>query len=172
MRTSITAALAVATLACAPAAGHAANSVPTWDRHFLQDTAEGAHFEIDLGRVARRHGHTEEARRMGALMVKDHAGELHAVEAAGRRLGVALPKHPSIAQRHEISEVAAHSGAAFDRAYARLEIADHIMDIQVADGELMEGGVGRVQALARTYRRSYQRHLAGFRLLAKDVRAW
>ena len=28
-----------------------------------------------------------------------------------------------------------HTGAAFDRAYARLEVADHIGDLQSADGE-------------------------------------
>lgn len=91
MRTPIITALAVATLAATPAGAHAANSVPTWDRHFLQDAAEGADFETD---------------------------------------------------------------------------------VQVADGELMEGGSGQAKALARTYRLAYQRHLAGFRLLAKHVSAW
>jgi putative membrane protein len=148
------------------------NSVPTWDRHALQETAEGAHFEIDMGRIAREHGHSEEARRVGALMVKDHAGELHAVKAVAAALHVKLPNHPSVLQRHEISDTAAHTGAGFDRAYARLEVADHIMDIQSADGEVMEGGRNEVKALAAKYRKMYQRHLAAFRKLAADVGAW
>src|SRR4051812_28227578 len=120
------------------------NSVPTWDRHVLEESAEGAHFEIDMGRIARANGHSEEARRVGALMVKDHSGELHALQAAAAKLHVKLPNHPSVLQRHEISATAAHTGAAFDRAYARLEVGDHIMDIQSADGELAEGGLPSV----------------------------
>jgi putative membrane protein len=171
--TLIATASAAAALA-APAAAtaqHTPNSVPTWDRHVLLATAEGAHFEIDMGRIARRHGHGEEARRVGALMVKDHSGELHAVQALAAQLHVKLPEHPSVLQRHEISDTAAHTGAGFDRAYARLEVSDHIMDIETADGELAEGGLPQVKALAAKYRLVYQRHLAAFRKLAADVGA-
>jgi hypothetical protein len=35
-----------------------AGSVPNWDRHFLLETAEGAHFEIRMGKIAERKGHT------------------------------------------------------------------------------------------------------------------
>jgi putative membrane protein len=163
------AAVAAASLAAA-APSHAA-SVPTWDRHFLLDTAEGAHFEIDMGRIARAHATTSEGRAVARLMIRDHEGELHAVQQAAARLGVKLPEHPSIQQRHEIADVAAHHGAAFDRAYARLEIADHVMDVESADGEAVEGGVASVKALAQKYRETYLRHLAAFRTFARHVGA-
>ena len=35
-----------------------ANTVPNWDRHFLLETAEGAHFEITMGKIAARKGHS------------------------------------------------------------------------------------------------------------------
>jgi putative membrane protein len=174
MRAITALAIAAAAAAVMPAAASAqdTNSVPTWDRHFLEETAEGAHFEIDMGEIAARHGHGDEARRVGRLMVKDHSGELHAVMAVAAQLHVKLPNHPSVMQRHEISDVAAHTGAAFDRAYARLEVGDHIMDIQSADGESAEGGLAAVKATAQKYRLMYQRHLAAFRKLAADVGAW
>jgi putative membrane protein len=168
-RTLLTA--TAATLAFAAPAG-AANSVPTWDRHFLEGTAEGAHFEIDMGKIAERHAATDEGRRVGRLMVKDHSGELHAVEALAKSLGVRLPEHPSALQRHEISGVTAHHGMAFDRADARLETSDHVMDIETADGELAEGGLDSVKAFATKYRQMYRRHLAAFRKLAADVKAF
>src|SRR4051812_15084211 len=117
----IAGAAAVAALAVpvATAQQQNTNSVPTWDRHTLQESAEGAHFEIDMGRIARANGHSEEARRVGALMVKDHYGELHALQAVAAKLNVKLPNHPSVLQRHEISDTASHTGAGFDRAYAR-----------------------------------------------------
>ena len=166
-------ALAAAAAALAPAAASAqsTNSVPTWDRHFLEETAEGAHFEIDMGKIAERHAHGEPARRVAHLMVVDHSGELHAVKALAARLHVHLPNHPSIMQRHVISDVAAHHGAAFDRAYARTEVGDHIVDIQSADGETVEGGLADVKAFAQKYRMVYLRHLAAFRLLADDIGA-
>jgi putative membrane protein len=165
--------VAASAAALAPSAALAqnTNSVPTWDRHFLQETAEGAHFEIDMGKIAERHARSDQARRVAHLMVVDHSGELHAVTALAARLHVHLPNHPSVMQRHEISDVAAHHGAAFDRAYTRLEVGDHIMDIQSADGETIEGGLADVKTFAQKYRGVYQRHLAAFRQLAKAVGA-
>jgi putative membrane protein len=149
----------------------AANSVPRWDRHFLIETAEGAHFEIKMGKVAARKGHTREARAAGRVMVRDHSGELHAIQAVAKSLGVKLPSGPSIVQEHEIGATSQHTGAAFDRAYARLEVSDHIMDIQSADGETREGTLAAPRAAAEKYRLMYQRHLAIFRALAGHVHA-
>jgi putative membrane protein len=157
------------TLAFASAA--TASSVPRWDRHFLIETAEGAHFEIKMGKIAQTKGHTREARAAGATMVRDHSGELHAVQALAKNLGVKLPSDPSIQQQHEIGNTSRHTGAAFDRAYARLEVGDHIMDLQSADGESREGGLATARALAEKYRLMYQRHLAIFRTLAAHVHA-
>jgi putative membrane protein len=149
----------------------AANSVPRWDRHFLIETAEGAHFEIKMGKIAERKGHSREARAAGATMVRDHSGELHAIQAVAKSLGVKLPSGPSILQEHEIGATSQHTGAAFDRAYARLEVGDHIMDIQSADGEAREGTLAAPRAAAEKYRLMYQRHLAIFRALASHVHA-
>jgi putative membrane protein len=148
-----------------------ANSVPRWDRHFLIETAEGAHFEIKMGKIAESKGHTREARAAGATMVRDHSGELHAVQAVAKSLGVKLPSDPSILQQHEIGNTSQHTGSAFDRAYARLEVGDHIMDLQSADGESREGALAGARALAEKYRLMYQRHLAIFRALATHVHA-
>jgi putative membrane protein len=166
---AVVSATAAACSAGAPIAS--ANAVPNWDRHFLLESAEGAHFEIDMGKIAVRNGRTKEARADGALMVRDHSGELHALKALAARLHVRLPNHPSVLQRHEISGVTSHTGAAFDRAYARLEVGDHIGDVQSADGELAEGGLAQVKASAATFRVMYRRHLAAFRKLAHDVHA-
>jgi putative membrane protein len=149
----------------------AANSVPRWDRHFLIETAEGAHFEIKMGKIAERKGHSAEARAAGRVMVRDHTGELHAIQAVAKSLGVKLPSAPSIMQEHEIGATSRHAGAAFDRAYARLEVSDHIMDIQSADGETREGTLAAPRAAAEKYRLMYQRHLAIFRALASHVHA-
>jgi putative membrane protein len=163
-------AIAAALLAAAPVPA-SANTVPNWDRHFLLETAEGAHFEIQMGKIAERKGNGREARAAGRVMVRDHSGELHALQALAKTLGVKLPSSPSILQLHEIGNTSSHTGAAFDRAYARLEVGDHIMDIQSADGEAVEGHVSAVRAFAQKYRLMYFRHLAIFRKLAHDVHA-
>jgi putative membrane protein len=170
MRFATISAAAAAALVLAPAAH--ANTVPNWDRHALLDSAEGAHFEIDMGKIAARHAGTAEGRAVGRLMVKDHSGELHAVESLAQSLGVKLPEHPSVLERHEISGVTKHHGRAFDRAYARLEVSDHVGDIQTADGEAVEGGLDSVKAFAAKYRLMYLRHLAAFRKFAADVKAF
>jgi predicted outer membrane protein len=152
-------------------AAPAGAAVPTWDREFILNTAEGAHFEIDMGRIAARHADTAEGRAVARLMVRDHSGELHELQRLASGLGVQLPRHPSVQQRHEISDVTAHHGTGFDRAYARLEVADHVMDVESADGELTEGGLPAAKAFATKYRAVYLRHLAAFRRFATDVHA-
>src|SRR3954465_2558963 len=126
-----------------------ANTVPNWGRHFLLETAEGAHFEITMGKIAARKGHSREARAAGRVMVRDHSGELHAVQALAKTLGVKLPTAPSILQQHEIGNTSKHTGAAFDRAYARLEVEDHIVDLQSADGEILDGQLSSGRAFAQ-----------------------
>jgi putative membrane protein len=163
--------LLAAALTLALSCTASANSVPRWDRHFLIETAEGAHFEVKMGRIAERKGHTREARAAGAAMVRDHSGELHAITAIAKSLGVKLPSGPSVMQEHEIGTTSQHTGAAFDRSYARLEVGDHIMDIQSADGEAREGTLAAPRAAAEKYRLMYQRHLAIFRALASHVHA-
>ena len=160
-----------ALLVAVPAARASANTIPNWDRHFLLETAESAHFEITMGKIAARKGHSREARAAGRVMVRDHSGELHAVQALAKALGVKLPSAPSILQQHEIGNTSEHTGAAFDRAYARLEVGDHIGDLQSADGEAVEGQLAATRALAQKYRLMYLRHLAIFRKLAHDVKA-
>jgi putative membrane protein len=161
----------VAVLTAVMPSAASANTVPNWDRHFLLETAEGAHFEIKMGKIAARKGHSREARAAGRVMVRDHSGELHAIEALAKSLGVKLPDSPSVEQEHAIGNVSEHTGAAFDRAYARLEVGDHIMDIQAADAETIEGTVAAARASAQKYRLMYFRHLAIFRKLAHDVHA-
>jgi putative membrane protein len=163
--------LAAAALTLALSSAAAANTVPRWDRHFLIETAEGAHFEIKMGKIAERKGHSREARAAGRVMVRDHTGELHAIQAVAKSLGVKLPSGPSLMQEHEIGATSQHTGATFDRAYARLEVSDHIMDIQSADGETREGSLAAPRAAAEKYRLMYQRHLAIFRALASHVHA-
>jgi len=163
--------LILAALLVALPARASANTVANWDRHFLLETAEGAHFEITMGKIAARKGNSREARAAARVMVRDHSGELHAVQALAKALGVKLPSAPSILQQHEIGNTSEHTGAAFDRAYARLEVGDHIVDLQAADGETVEGQLAATRALAQKYRLMYLRHLAIFRKLAHDVHA-
>ena len=46
--------------------------------------------------------------------------------------------------------------------YARLEVGDHIADIQSADGEMRDGQLSSGRAFAQKYRLMYHRHLAIF----------
>jgi putative membrane protein len=160
---------AASLLAAIPSTAAAQTGVSTWDRHYLQDTAEGAHFEIDLGHIAARRAHTRTARAAAERMVSDHGRELAAVKQLAATLHVTLPRHPSAKERHEIAGVTKHTGTAFDRAYVRLEVADHIMDIEVNDGEVAEGGAAQVKTFAQTWLPMYRTHLALFRSAAKTL---
>jgi putative membrane protein len=171
MRLRLLAATALAAAALPTVPARAANAVPTWDRHYLQDTAEGVHFEIDLGKVVLRRSHNKAARAFARRMATDHGRELLALRRLAKQLGVKLPDTPSVAEQHEIGNTTTHTGAAFDRAYARLEVGDHIRDLQGVDGELLEGSHPAVKAFAQTWHPMYREHLALARSVAKQVHA-
>jgi putative membrane protein len=156
--------VAIAVCACAASAQAQGPAAPMslWDVHYVLDSGEGAHFEVDLGRSLQRHGHSATTRRLGARMVADHSRELAALRVLADSLGLKLPQHPSIKQRHEISGVLAHHGAALDRAYVRLEISDHYGDIRVNDAAATEGINPDVKAFTERWLPMYRTHLGLF----------
>jgi putative membrane protein len=172
-------AIAVCVTAAAPASGaqqpahprtqECGTAKPTsaWDEQWLMGAVEGDRFEIRGGSLAQAKGATPATKALGARLVKDHTKALGDARRAARRLGVEVPKAPSPSQRWELRTVGALAGAAFDRAYADLEVQDHIQDIQEARAEVAKGCNAAVRGLARDDLPVLRAHLA----LARRLKA-
>lgn len=153
------AAIGVVASSAASASASTGQPVGRWDRQYLATTVQGARFEIAAGHVAQRHAHSKTVKALADRFVSDHSAELKAVLALDKQLGVNAPSGLSVAQRHEISQFSQHTGAAFDRAYVRVERTDHVQDIEDNDAEVAEGTTAAAKAFAQHYLPMYRAHL-------------
>jgi putative membrane protein len=160
-------------LLCAAPTGAAAPRLASWDRAYVLSSAQGIKFEIDMSRIAMRHARTRSARRLAGTLFRDHGHEQQALRKLAGALRVKLPKSPTIQQRHEIAGVTAHEGStAFDRAFVRLEVSDHIMDVSENDAEQIEGRTAAVKDFSAHFLPMYRGHLWLARLAAKRLNVY
>jgi len=154
----------------APALASSAEPVGRWDREYLAGTVQGARFEIAAGHVAQRHAQSATAKALAGRFVSDHSAELKQVLALAKQLGVNAPAGLSVAQRHEISQFSQHTGAAFDRAYVRVERTDHVQDVKDNDAEVAEGSTASVKAFSQRFLPMYRTHLELCRAAASKLK--
>jgi putative membrane protein len=160
-----------AAVACTGGAaqGAATPQLSAQDKHDMQTSASGDHFEINGGKIAQRSANPA-VRALGARYEKDHAKSLKELKATAKRFHVSLPGEPTESQKWELSEVAQQSGAAMDRAYVTLEINDHKDDIDEATFEAHHGTNATLRAQARKdIKDLYEPHLKLARQTLKKI---
>src|SRR4051794_7296843 len=159
LKYTLSAALAIAAIGATPGVA-AAKSYSPLDKYMLQSSIQGDRFEIAGGKLAQAKGATPEAKALGARLVKDHTKSLAEAVTVAKRLKISVPKTPTPVQEWELQMTGALAGAAFDVAYAGLEVQDHKMDIEDNKTEAKEGLNARVRALAREDLPTLRQHLA------------
>jgi putative membrane protein len=146
-------------LAIALAAPAHAASTSALDRHYLKSSAEGDAFEITGGKIALEKSRDREVRKLARVLVKDHKKSLRETKALARSLGVHVESKPSPSQSWELSILKTKSGHAFNHWYAKLEVLDHMQDIQEAGEERNSGTNSRVRSSARQEIPVLRKHL-------------
>jgi putative membrane protein len=130
------------------------------DQHFLVNGIEGDHFEIQGGAIALAKGQCPAVTRLAKRLKADHTKSLAEATGIARSLSVSVPKAPSPSMQWELAQIGAMTGAAFDKAYATLEVRDHTEDIQNATEEATKGQTASVRASARKELPMLRAHLA------------
>jgi putative membrane protein len=149
-------------LLAAPLAATAAPraSAGPLDQHYLMNGIEGDHFEIQGGALALGKGQCPAVTRLAKRLKADHSKSLAEAVKLARTLSVSVPKTPSPSMQWELQQVGAMTGTAFDKAYATLELRDHIEDIQNTTEEMTKGRTAAVRASARKELPMLRAHLA------------
>jgi putative membrane protein len=155
-KSALTVSAVVAVAVAAPA--HAA-STSALDRHYLKSSAEGDAFEIRGGKIALEKSNDREVRKLARTLIKDHTKSLRETRSLARSLGVHVEGKPSPSQSWELSIVKSKSGRSFDHWYAKLEVLDHMQDIQEAGEERDAGTNSRVRSSARKEIPVLRKHL-------------
>lgn len=136
------------------------------DKDFLVQAHQSNLTEIDAGKTAEEK--TEETkgrksaktvRELGKLFIADHEKLDMAVRRVAERLDIELPGEPTAAQREQLTEVAAKSGAEFDRAWISAQLAGHRETLAAVEQEIESGSSPKVKKLATKAKPVVQEHI-------------
>ncbi|MBV8953414.1 MAG: DUF4142 domain-containing protein [Solirubrobacterales bacterium] len=136
------------------------------DKEYLKTSMQGDIFEITGGKLARVKTHNRAVLTMANRLVSDHTKSLRDAARLARRLGVEVPKSPTPSETWELQVVRSLSGRSFDHWYSRLEVYDHLQDIDETTSEIQDGSNGAVRAEAKTDLPMLRTHLKLARIAA------
>jgi putative membrane protein len=109
------------------------------DAQYLMTAIEGDRFEIAGGTLALTKTSNPQVRTLAQTLISDHSQSLQEAIALAQKLGVDVPSDPSPTQQWALDTVSGLSGAAFDRSWSSLEVADHEQDIDETSFEARYG---------------------------------
>jgi|SRR5690348_17130206 len=131
MRLTRAALVAVSMLTCAGAfAAEVKSTLSSSDRKFMEKAAAGGMAEIQLGSLAKQRGSSDEVKKFGAQMSRDHSKASDELREIASSKGVTLPTSLDRDARDEMSKLSRLTGDKFDRAYMDHMVKDHQKDVK------------------------------------------
>jgi putative membrane protein len=113
-----------------PAGGQAgAGAVAAADRTFVMKAAHGGMAEVEMGKLAADKAASSDVKQFGQRMADDHGKANEELKSWASKKGLTLPTELDAKHKAEQARIAKLSGAAFDRAYMMLMVADHNKDV-------------------------------------------
>jgi putative membrane protein len=96
---------------------------------FITKAVQGNQAEVAMGQLAQQNAASDEVKKYGQRLVKDHTAAGEKATAAAAQMGVTPPTEPSRKQKADHAKMAQMSGEAFDRAFVRHMVADHKKEV-------------------------------------------
>jgi putative membrane protein len=114
-----------AALTCAAAGAWAQGKPDKAAQTFITKAVQGNLAEVSMGQLAQQQGSSAEVKSFGQQLAADHSAANQKATAVAGQLGVTPPNEPSKKQQSDAAKMAKMSGAAFDRQFATMMVADH-----------------------------------------------
>jgi putative membrane protein len=143
--------------------------VSALDAYWLKTSAQGDAFEIKGGKIAQSKGSDDSVKSLGARLVKDHSKSLADAAKLGHKFGIKVEPQPTPSEQWELDIVQSESGKSFDQWYAKLEVRDHVQDIEDAQQEVKSGSNAAIRAEARKDLPMLRMHLGMAKAALKKV---
>jgi putative membrane protein len=102
---------------------------PSGDQGFVMKAAQGGLAEVELGNLAKQKASSDDVKQFGQRMADDHSKANEELKSWASKNGITLPTELDAKHKAEQARIAKLSGAAFDRAYITLMVADHNKDV-------------------------------------------
>jgi predicted outer membrane protein len=119
------------------------------DRLWLTKTVLSTRYELAGVNVALERSATPAVRQLAATVERDNLVLLSESRDFLRGFRLSAPTKMDPVQHWSLHMVSQEAGAAFDRDYAWLEVANHVVDIRDAADEMRQGCNTSVRNLAR-----------------------
>ena len=130
------------------------------DRGFYMKAAAVGMAEVETGKLAQQKGSTEAVRSFGAKMVQDHTAANEKLMALAASKQVKLPKGMDFKHKIMHKSLGTKSGADFDKAYIKGQIADHKATIELFEREIASGKDADAKAFAAASLPVVKSHMA------------
>lgn len=129
------------------------------DKQFLAQAHRSNLAEIQAAKLAEQKTNNQSIRAIARRLVVDHTKLDASVQRVARTAGVPLPDRPGPKQADTLSRLSKLSGAAFETAWLRAQIAGHRQSLVNIGKELQGGSSAEVKNLATTAKPIVQGHL-------------
>jgi putative membrane protein len=139
-------------------------------QHFIKEAIEGNLAEVKIGGLAQQKGASEGVKQFGAALAKDHATANDKAKQTAHTLGLKPPGEPGAKQKAMYQELAALSGAQFDRHFIDGMVKDHEVDIAKYEKEANSGS-GPAADYAKAILPDLRKHLEMAQRLQEQQRS-
>jgi putative membrane protein len=139
------------------------------DRLFIRKAAEGGMAEVKLDQLAADKASSQSVKDFGQRMAKDHGQANDQLKNMASSKGVPLPDSLDAKDKALYDRLSSLSGDAFDKAYMRAMIKDHVEDVAEFQKESKAANDQDIRSFASTTLPTLQDHLHMARHLGTEV---
>jgi putative membrane protein len=137
----------------------AANQPNQNDRLFVQEATIGGKAEVELGQLAEQKGRAQAVKDFGRQMISDHGKANQQLAQLVQAANITQPRDLDEEHKAMRAQLDKLSGAEFDLAYMRGQIADHQKTAQLFEWEIGSGQDPQLKAFASEILPIVFRHL-------------
>jgi len=126
---------------------------------FVSNAAMSDMYEIQAGQMAQQKGQSADVKAFGKMMVADHTAMSNEMKPLAQAAGQTLPTTLDERRKGMLDNLAAASGADFDRVYLSQQEAAHQEALTLMRGYADNGDNAELKALAQKATPKIQAHL-------------
>jgi putative membrane protein len=129
------------------------------DEAFVTKAAKGGLAEVELGKLATQKASADNVKQFGQRMVDDHSKANDELKSLAASKNINLPTAMGPEEKALQDRLSKMSGAAFDRAYMKAMVDDHVKDVNEFKMESKSGKDPEVKAWAAKTLPTLEEHL-------------
>ena len=148
-----------AILGTAVVLGLAAAPVFAADEAWVMKVAKGGMAEVELGKLAAEKASTDAVKKFGQRMVDDHSKANDELKKLAQGKNITLPAEIGPEEKALRDRLVKLSGPAFDQAYMKAMVSDHVKDVNEFRIESKSGKDPDVKAWAGKTLPTLEEHL-------------